>query len=179
MEDGQYIADKEDIIMVSMNYRLNVFGYPEWIRDNIATSRGDLCRITLVGHSVGGVTVDYYTYNHIEDPIVYAVVPMPGTAISFLPNTPEQSEKYWFTLSEVLGCGGSNDTLPCIRLKPATDGLAVVAKMSPEPSNLLPQPVFHPTIDQKLVFSNYEERAANGMFAMIPYLIRNGDYGAG
>lgn len=139
----------------------------EWIRDNIATSRGDLCRITLVGHSVGGVTVDYYTYNHIEDPIVYAVVPMPGTAISFLPNTPEQSEKYWFTLSEVLGCGGSNDTLPCIRLKPATDGLAVVAKMSPEPSNLLPQPVFHPTIDQKLVFSNYEERAANGMFAMI------------
>ncbi|EGE04620.1 carboxylesterase [Trichophyton equinum CBS 127.97] len=194
---GQYIADKEDIIVVSMNYRLNVFGYPgapglprnialldqrmaiEWVRDNIAAFGGDPGRITLVGHSAGGVMADYYTYNHIEDPIVHAVVPMSGTAISFLPNTPEQAEKYWYTLSEVLGCGSSGDTLPCVRSKPATDVLAAVAKVPPEPSNLLPQPVFHPTVDEKLVFSNYEERAAKGMFAKIPYLIGNGDYEAG
>ncbi|EGD93070.1 carboxylesterase [Trichophyton tonsurans CBS 112818] len=186
---GQYIADKEDIIVVSMNYRLNVFGYPgapglprnialldqrmaiEWVRDNIAAFGGDPGRITLVGHSAGGVMADYYTYNHIEDPIVHAVVPMSGTAISFLPNTPEQAEKHWYTLSEVLGCGSSGDTLPCVRSKPATDVLAAVAKVPPEPSNLLPQPVFHPTVDEKLVFSNYEERAAEGMFAKIPYLI--------
>lgn len=67
----------------------------EWVRDNIAAFGGDPGRITLIGHSAGGVTADYYTYNHIEDPIVHAVVPMSGTAISFLPNTPEQSEKYW------------------------------------------------------------------------------------
>ncbi|EZF45612.1 hypothetical protein H102_01327 [Trichophyton rubrum CBS 100081] len=167
-------------------YRLNVFGYPgapgsprnialldqrmaiEWVRDNIAAFGGDPGRITLIGHSAGGVTADYYTYNHIEDPIVHAVVPMSGTAISFLPNTPEQSEKY---------CSG--DTLPCVRSKSATDALAAVAEVPPEPTSLLPQPVFHPTVDEKLVFSNYEEHAAKGTFARIPYLIGNGVYEAG
>ncbi|EFE38555.1 hypothetical protein TRV_06749 [Trichophyton verrucosum HKI 0517] len=136
---GQYIGDKEGIIVVSMNYP-GAPGSPwkialldqrmaiKWIRDNIAAFGSDPCRITLACHPAGGVTVDYYTYNYIEDPIVYAVVPMPGSAISFLPNTPEQSEKYY---------------------------------------NLQLPPVFRPTIDEKLVFSNYEERAAKRMFAMI------------
>ncbi|EFR01283.1 acetylcholinesterase [Nannizzia gypsea CBS 118893] len=194
---GQYIADKEDIVVVSMNYRLNVFGYPsapgapqnvalldqrmaiEWVRDNIAAFGGDPSRITLIGHSAGGAMTDYYTYKHIEDPIVHAVIPMSGTALSFSPNTQAQSEKYWYILSKALGCGSSGDTLPCVRSKPATDVLAAVSKVPPEPSNLLPQPVFHPTVDEELVFSNYEERAAKGMFAKLPYLVGNGDYEAG
>lgn len=104
---------------------------------------------------------------YIEDPIVHTVVPMPGTAISFLSNTPEQSEKCWYTLFEVFGCGSSRDTLPCVRSKPATDVLAAVAKVPPESGILLPQPVFHPAIDEKLVFSIYVECAAKGMFAKI------------
>lgn len=67
----------------------------------------------------------------------------------------------------MLGCGSSGDTLPCVRSKSATDALAAVAEVPPEPTSLLPQPVFHPTVDEKLVFSNYEEHAAKGTFARI------------
>jgi carboxylesterase type B len=52
--NGQYIAEQEDVVLVSINYRLNVFGFPsspngtynlglldqrlavEWVLDNIA-----------------------------------------------------------------------------------------------------------------------------------------------
>ncbi|KAM5474762.1 hypothetical protein MferCBS49748_000169 [Microsporum ferrugineum] len=194
---GKYLADKEDVIVVSINYRLNVFGFPgapglpqnlglldqrmgiEWVRDNIAGFGGDPNRITIFGQSAGGVAVDYHTYTYVRDPIVNGVISMSGTALSMTPNTPEQSQKYWYTLSEALGCGSSGDTLPCVRSKPATDVLAAVSKVPPEPSKAIPQPVFHPTVDEKIVFSNYEERASKGMFAKVPYLVGNCDYEAG
>ncbi|KAK2865108.1 hypothetical protein FQN49_003900 [Arthroderma sp. PD_2] len=194
---GQYIADQEDVIVVTMNYRLSVFGFPgapglpqnlglldqrmgiEWVRDNIAGFGGDPSRITIFGQSAGGVAVDYHTYTYANDPIVNSVISMSGTALSMTPNTPEQSQKYWYTLSEALGCGSSGDTVPCVRSKPATDVLAAVLKVPPEPSKAIPQPVFHPTADEEVVFSNYEERASNGEFAKVPYLVGNGNYEAG
>ncbi|KAF3479459.1 carboxylesterase [Arthroderma uncinatum] len=194
---GQYIADQEDVIVVSMNYRLTVFGFPgapgspqnlglldqrmgiEWVRDNIAGFGGDPSRITIFGQSAGGVAVDYHMYTYADDPIVNGVMPMSGTALSMTPNTPEQSQKYWYTLSEALGCGSSGDTLPCVRSKTATDVLAAVSKVPPETSKALPQPVFHPTVDEEIVFSNYEERASKGMFAKVPYLVGNGNFEAG
>ncbi|EEP79125.1 predicted protein [Uncinocarpus reesii 1704] len=194
---GQYMTDKEDVIIVTVNYRLNIFGFAgapglpqnvglldqrlavEWVRDNIAAFGGDPDRITIFGHSAGGVAVDYYTYAWKQDPIVSGVISMAGTALSMAPNTPAESTKYWNAAVTALGCQDSSDTVACVRSKPFSELSAAVLKVPPEPSKALPQPVFHPTIDEKVVFSNYEELSARGEFARVPYLVGSGDYEAG
>lgn len=79
--DGTYLADKENVVVVTLNHRLGVLGFLDlsaygdkyehtgnlglldimsaiwWIRDNIAAFGGDPDNITLFGEGSGGVKV--------------------------------------------------------------------------------------------------------------------------
>jgi para-nitrobenzyl esterase len=81
LNDGQHLARGEDVVVVTVNHRLNVFGYlylarleprfPDsgnagqldlvlalrWIRDNIARFGGDPARIMVFGQSGGGAKI--------------------------------------------------------------------------------------------------------------------------
>jgi carboxylesterase type B len=81
------------VLVVTFNYRLNIFGQPnapqlasttssqnfglldlnavvQWVHDNIAAFGGDPARIMLFGQSAGGVAIDAYTYMHPQDTVV-------------------------------------------------------------------------------------------------------------
>ncbi|KAK8000890.1 hypothetical protein PG991_013112 [Apiospora marii] len=203
--NGQYLADAEDVVVVTVNYRLGIFGFPgapglpqntalldqraavEWARDNIEAFGGDPSRITISGQSAGGASVDYYSFAWTEDPIVAGLLPQSGTSLSFLPNTPEYAASLWYNVSRAIGCGGGvNDdsdeasrVLACVRAANITTLLAAAAKVPALPSMALHQATFHPTVDNLTVFADYEARAAAGRFARIPLLTGNNDFEAG
>ena len=174
---------------MTINYRLNVFGFStapgqpknvglldqrkaiEWVRDNIAGFGGDPGKITIMGQSAGASAVDYYAYAYAQDPIVAGLISHSGTAESFAANTPEYSAQIFSQAAQSLNCtsAGDEEVLACMRKVPYTDLLATNSKVTPLPSDALPQPPFHPTVDNITVLDldTYRSRGQAGQFAPI------------
>ncbi|XHF99271.1 hypothetical protein AWENTII_002776 [Aspergillus wentii] len=189
---GGYFADAQDIIVVTVNYRFNIFGFPgipnhppnpglldqrlavEWVKRNIRSFGGDPDRIVVSGQSVGGTSVDYWAYAYADDPIVKGLISHSGTALSFPISSPEEAARHWYDASEILGCGrgSEEDVLSCMKRQNATDIINAAAKVKVAGDNPARKaPAFQPTIDNVTVFANYTQLSSQGKFARIPYLV--------
>lgn len=195
--NGQYLADSEDVVVVTINYRLGIFGFSgapgieqnaglrdqrsavEWLRDNVAGFGGDPKRIIIFGQSAGGSAVDYWPYAYHKDPIVAGIISHSGTALSFLPNKVEYSRSIYNNVSITVGCGNGTESLSCLRSKNITEILVAARNVPALPTSALAQATFHPTVDNITVFSDYTALGSAGAFAKIPYLAGNGNYEAG
>ncbi|KAF2402642.1 alpha/beta-hydrolase [Trichodelitschia bisporula] len=193
---GARLADEHDVIVVSMNYRLNVFGFPglpflpdnnlglldqrlavEWVRDNIAAFGGDPERITLFGESAGGASVDYYAYAWTKDPIVKGFIPESGTASL---GGAKDNLDAWYKATTKLGCGGKEagaKTVDCARGKSMKEVLDAIKPEGVVPA--LDTSDFQPIADGKVVFPDYPARRAAGSFIKAPMLVGNNDNEAG
>ncbi|KAG9230751.1 Alpha/Beta hydrolase protein [Amylocarpus encephaloides] len=194
MFNGAALASREDIIIVTLNYRLSILGFPgnpeaqnnvafldqrlaiEWVRDNIANFGGDPARITLFGQSAGGASADYYSYAYATSPIITGVIAQSGTSLSSgLPYSKSASAAAWYTVTRAVGCGDASTNyttlLACMR------DLEVESILNAVPTTGLSAllSAFGPTIDNITVFSNYSQRTP----ASIPILIGSNDYEAG
>ncbi|TVY37926.1 Cholinesterase [Lachnellula subtilissima] len=193
--NGANIAELEDVVVVSFNYRLSILGFPgnpagpnnlalldqrlaiEWVRDNIENFGGDKSRVTLFGQSAGGASVDLYSYAWVKDPIASGFIAESGTAFSWgLPHAKADIAASWFTVTATLGCGNassdSTSVLSCMRSKTSTAILGALPAASGIASVL---GYFGPTIDDTVVFANYSERTP----AKLPVLIGSNNYEAG
>jgi hypothetical protein len=116
-----------------------------------------------------------YSYAYTQDPIVGSFILQSGTATAFNITQHDNLAAWWLT-SARLGCGaqggvGLEASLSCVRGKSFTDVLAAAA-LAPANSNFLG--TFAPTIDETLVFSDYEARSLAGKFIQAvrtPYLL--------
>ncbi|KAJ5950156.1 uncharacterized protein N7479_008569 [Penicillium vulpinum] len=180
--DGTNLVQNHDVIVVTFNYRLNVFGFPnapgidpskqnlglldqvdlerrlaiEWVRNNIARFGGDPNRI-LFGQSAGASSADVHAYAYPENPLVSAFALHSGTAplLATAPN-----HKNWNELPTALGCAGGQ-SLQCMSQVPTMKILEAMAQGSNN---------FYPIIDNLLVFSDYAARAKMGKLARLPTL---------
>jgi len=197
--NGARLAQDQDVVVVSMNYRLNVFGFPtvpftpeknpglldqrlavEWVRDNIAKFGGDPKRIVLFGESAGGGSVDMYSFAWTKDPIVTGFIPESGNlGVQRTTTGAKSNTDGWFSLSKTLGCGGEeagDKTLPCMRKKSYQEILNGMRKQGDNGSGASG---FRPTADDKVIFKDYPARMAAGNFIKAPMLVGNNDDEAG
>lgn len=179
---------------MSFNYCLDVFGFPsapgleslnpeildqraavEWVKANIEVFAGDPNRITLFGESAGSRAVDIYAYAwaDFKDPIVNGFICESSSAPWTEGN--KWNPQAWFSLSERLGCGGvekGNETVACLRANLFQDILQA-SKSGPGKPEIFRR--FYLVTDEKVVFSDYDKRAAAGRFIPKPLLIGNND----
>ncbi|KAM0561600.1 hypothetical protein ACHAPJ_002768 [Fusarium lateritium] len=135
--DGSKMAGYEDIVVVTINYRTNIFGFPEtddlpegewnlgfldqrlalnWVQDNIAAFGGDPKKVTIMGESSGAGSVDSLV-TAPPDPIPFrAAILQSGSASTNV--TPSGS---WTNATKKAGCdeGDFDEVLKCMREVPA------------------------------------------------------------
>ncbi|KAJ4258047.1 hypothetical protein NW762_008187 [Fusarium torreyae] len=188
---GRYFADAEDIIVVTVNYRLNIFGFPgapgqtqnlglrdqraavEWIHDNIREFGGDPSKITIFGQSSGGVAADYWTYAYEKDPIINGIIATSGDAFSFPVNSKSVQEKNWNSVVSTVGCNSTEDVMACMREVDWKDIETASAGIKPASSSsvLRAIPPFWPKPDKEIVFSDYVSLTKKGRFSKVPALL--------
>ncbi|CAO1605838.1 hypothetical protein XANCAGTX0491_009343 [Xanthoria calcicola] len=192
---GHHLANTQDIIVVTLNFRLNIFGFPgapsttqnlglrdqrlaiQWLHTNIRAFGGNPRKIVIAGQSSGSVAVEYWSFAYRENPLVSGYIQHSGNALSFGVNSHDAARGYWYNVSALLGCGGEEegDTLPCMR---AIDNVTAIeeaaAKIKAPASSSNParsSPVFQPTPDGVTVFDHYVARYERGNFSRLPTLL--------
>lgn len=197
--NGRHFAASEDIIVITVNYRINILGFPgscsstpgcvqnhglrdqrlavEWIRDNIAAFGGNPQKIVIAGQSSGAVSVDYWAYAYVEDPIVAGLIMHSGSALSFPLNTPEHTTAAWGDVVRTVGCDSkrsdskSSDEVHCMQQKDWEDIRTAAANVKPDSSTnnnpLRSTPAFYPVVDNETVFANYSTLNKAGLFAKL------------
>ncbi|KAK4120629.1 alpha/beta-hydrolase [Parathielavia appendiculata] len=157
-------------IVVTFNYRLSIFGFPnspvanknaglmdnrlitEWLSDNIAGFGGDPNRMILYGQSAGATAVLTQAYAYPEKPIVRGFI----------------ASSLFHDMAQTAGCTNLTATaeLECMQ---GIDALVLqqkVTQASPDPNRGL----FRPIADNITVFANTTERLEKGMVAKLPLI---------
>ncbi|MEM5518682.1 carboxylesterase family protein [Henriciella sp. AS95] len=105
--DGRNLAEKGDVVVVTVNHRLNVFGYLylgdkfgedyaasgnlgnldlvaslEWVRDNIEAFGGDPDNVTIMGESGGGSKVSHLLATPAADGLFHKAIIQSGPAVT-------------------------------------------------------------------------------------------------
>ncbi|KAF8513089.1 Carboxylesterase [Gautieria morchelliformis] len=181
--DGTSFAKNQDIVIVTFNYRTNVFGFPgaeelfpfeenlgfldqdlvlQWVQANIASFGGDPQRVTIMGESAGAESVAYLIQRHSENTPFRAAIMESGAAVSMLP-TPNFSA--FDAMAKAVNCTQSPGAarLSCLKAVPAD---AIKAWVNG------PQGMTFPIIvDNVTLFTNPFQRIQQNMTARIPILI--------
>ncbi|TVY82450.1 Acetylcholinesterase [Lachnellula suecica] len=179
--DGSRLAAYENVILVSANYRMNIFGYPsspelpllgqnlgffdmrlslQWVQDNIAAFGGNPTKVTMFGNSAGAKAIDSLMVSYPKDPPFRAAILQSGQGTIRSAPGRNFSTKAWRNVTSTLNCTKGED-LACLRKVPAT-----ALKFVLEYNSLS----FHPVVDNVTWFSDPYVRRLNGNVPNIPLL---------
>ncbi|XP_022101725.1 cholinesterase 1-like [Acanthaster planci] len=135
-----------DVIVVSINYRLNVFGFMttgdevvpgnaglldqvfalDWIKRNIAAFGGDSERITIFGESAGSASVSFLVLSQMSRGLFQQAIMQSGTAFSpwaYTGGKRDRLRRQAFDMGKRLGCSApdSPTLVECLRQQDAVD----------------------------------------------------------
>ncbi len=169
MYNGANLAAKQDVLVVTVNHRLNVFGYLylaelggekyahasnvgmldivgslEWVRDNIANFGGDPGNVTIFGQSGGGGKVSALLGMPAAKGLFHRAIAQSGSMVKGVPR--DRATKLAEAFMAKLGLKGNQvdelQKMPVVQLLAAMRGL----QLSPvTDGRTLPADPFDPT----------------------------------
>ncbi|KJK79605.1 hypothetical protein H634G_05197 [Metarhizium anisopliae BRIP 53293] len=188
----QFVAENKDVIVVTWNYRLNIFGFPntpalgaqnlglrdqraalEWLRDNIAGFGGDAHRITLGGQSAGADSGSAMIYSHMDDPIVSGLILQSGT-VQIIGAATQNADSEFVRVATSVGCANSANRLQELECMRTVNAEILMRAISNKTLNAFGAPSGGaPMVDNVTLFTmrEYVHRGSAGKFAKIPTLM--------
>ena len=156
-EDGQRLAARQNVVVVSINYRLGIFGFLahpaltaenpalpasgnygiqdqtqalRWVRDNISAFGGDPDNVTIFGQSAGGISVCAQMVSPAASGLFHRAAIQSGPCVSPMSSLAAVS-KLGIQAQADLGCGAAKDPLACMRARTTEE---VADTLPPDPT---------------------------------------------
>lgn len=146
-----YIMDK-DVILITIHYRLGIFGFLSteddvipgnygvkdqvaalrWVQENIVYFNGDPNRVTIFGGSSGGASTGFHMLSPMSKGLFHKVILQSGTPVCKWSITPiGLSRKRAHAVATIAGCNfdTSEDILQCLREVPAQHLIDIHGKL--------------------------------------------------
>jgi para-nitrobenzyl esterase len=133
------------------NSLLDAIAALHWTVRNARAFGGDPSRVTILGFSAGASLVTYMLASPLTRGLIWqAFAASPMYASGMLPSLDERAEFFSSAfergeqIAEAAGCGGTPDTLACMRALPAAEVIAAGARVE---QALFPLPETWPNVD--------------------------------
>lgn len=189
---GTRLAAKNDVVVVTVNQRLNIFGHLdvsgiggdihsgnagtldmvaalEWVRDNIAAFGGDPGCVTIFGESGGGAKVSTLLAMPRAKGLFHRAIIQSGAAIRL--RTKERALALTECVLRQLGIS----TLVQLQSAPVAQLLAAVdpasAALGPSPVPLFDRYPFGPVVDGDIVPAHPFDPAASAVSTDVPVIV--------
>lgn len=160
MFNGSYLSSRSDVIVVTINYRLNVFGFLyagmdsnykghyglfdqqlafKWVKDNIEDFGGNPHIITIFGESAGGVSVTLQSILASNLGLFQRVIAESGSVLMPVDLDGTQTLELTKQTAKLLNCSRANmeDTIACLQTIDAPSLMANYFKAMPHFFNFL------------------------------------------
>ncbi|HKP55112.1 MAG TPA: carboxylesterase/lipase family protein [Polyangiales bacterium] len=182
---GEFLA-KKGVIIVSLNYRLGVFGFlshagltaegsksgnqglwdqqaaMSWVQRNIASFGGDPSNVTIFGESAGSLDVCLHVASPKSRGLFHKAVSESGGCTTFQA-TAATAQMTTDKLAAAVGCSGA-DTLACLRSKPVSQLLTAIPSGAGTGG-------FGPNVDGEFFPKQPRQLFDSGDIAKVPYIL--------
>ncbi len=194
--DGTNLAARHDVVVVSVNQRLNIFAHLhlaeiggaefansgnagtldmvaalEWVRDNIAGFGGDAGNVTIFGHSGGGGKVSTLMAMPKAKGLFHRAIIMSGAVIRL--SERDRAAKLADAVMTELGLGkgqiGDLQAVPFKQLQAVIE--PAIKRLGPSPYPLFDRYAFGPVVDGTIVPNHPFDPKAPDISRDIPLMV--------
>ncbi|GFS65007.1 acetylcholinesterase-1 [Nephila pilipes] len=194
--DARALVQGGNVIVVTINYRLGLFGFLtsgtdeapgnvglydmmmalQWVNNNIESFGGDKNRVTIHGVSAGSIAVSIFCISPLTKDLFSKAILESGTTIMFKDNTKQFNLDLSQRLAKAVGCASDDKTIKdypetvieCLRSQNAIHLASVLWSFNPTSTRS-----FFPQYGDDLLPNNALDDIRKGNFHNVPLLIGN------
>lgn len=182
-----YLARTANVVVVSINYRLGVFGlmpHPafaaahngalafedqrramRWVQQNIVAFGGDPGNVTIAGESAGASSVCIHLTSPTQSAGLFHKAIIQSVGCALRQRTVAEGYSAGLALAEAVGCADAATALDCLRSRPVPQLLAAQTALAARMGR-----AFAPSVGSDSVPQQPADALASGNFVRVPII---------